>query len=122
MATFSRMTFNKESDGRWYVDLPSYPGPKADLEMVAGADTFLDYLSKENEQKIKSVHLRISTDEPFGERLDLKEVCDPEEGGGAWYSYMGIVTMWLCNVMLFVFQHFPRTIYFDVLTPEENGD
>lgn len=30
-----------EEDGRWYVDYPEYPGPKANLEMVLGADHLL---------------------------------------------------------------------------------
>jgi hypothetical protein len=38
-----RFKFEKELDG-WYVDLPEWEGSKADLQMVMGADTFLDIL------------------------------------------------------------------------------
>ena len=41
--------FYKEPDGRWYIDLPEYMeqgGDKADLEMVEGADTFLDLIAQ----------------------------------------------------------------------------
>ena len=38
--------FYKEVTGRWYVDLPEWEGAKDDLEMVAGADTFLEILSQ----------------------------------------------------------------------------
>ena len=37
--------FNKEKDGRWYVELPEWPGNHAELEMVAGADTLLEKLA-----------------------------------------------------------------------------
>lgn len=117
MATFNRMTFEKEGDGRWFVVLPDYTGPRNDLEMVAGADKLLDFLSG----GASTLAMRVSNDTPLGEKLVLKDVCDPEEGGGAWYKYMDNVDLWLCNVMLFVFSHFPRTVYFDVLTPEEDG-
>jgi len=34
-----KLKFYKEADERWYVELPEWEGSKADLEMVAGADT-----------------------------------------------------------------------------------
>ena len=39
------LTFEKWEDGRWFVVLPEYDGDQEDLEMVDGADTFLDYLT-----------------------------------------------------------------------------
>lgn len=48
--------FYKDEVHNWYIDLPSYPGPKADLQMVMGADTMLDLLSQGNGY----VHLYIS--------------------------------------------------------------
>ena len=39
-------TFNKEN-GSWYIDLPNWEGTKAELQMVAGADTLLDKLSNQ---------------------------------------------------------------------------
>ena len=36
------LTFEKWEDGRWFVVLPDYDGPQEDLEMVDGADKFLD--------------------------------------------------------------------------------
>jgi hypothetical protein len=38
--------FYKDPDGRWYVDLPEYQGSKQDLEMVSGADAFLEILAQ----------------------------------------------------------------------------
>ena len=34
-------TFNKEQ-GNWYIDLSNWYGTKAELQMVAGADSLLD--------------------------------------------------------------------------------
>ena len=36
--------FYQDPDTRWYVDLPEFPGTKAELEMVLGADTMLEFL------------------------------------------------------------------------------
>lgn len=41
------LTFEKWEDGRWFVVLPEYDGDQEDLEMVDGADTFLDYLTED---------------------------------------------------------------------------
>ena len=35
---------------RWYIDLPEWQGPRANLEMVMGADVMLDVLSTGNER------------------------------------------------------------------------
>ena len=40
------LTFEKWEDGRWLVVLPDYDGDQEDLEMVDGADKFLDYLTE----------------------------------------------------------------------------
>ena len=41
------LTFEKWEDGRWFVVLPDYDGDQEDLEMVDGADAFLDYLTED---------------------------------------------------------------------------
>ena len=41
------LTFEKWEDGRWFVILPEYDGEQEDLEMVDGADTFLDFLTED---------------------------------------------------------------------------
>lgn len=102
----------------WFVDLPEWEGTKSDLQMVMGADTFLDILAQsENE-----VHVILSTT-PFDycetlEFLHIGRLEGPEFGEGAWYSmrnYMGLdfnLKMWLCDVTKFVFGDFPKIIYF----------
>lgn len=110
--------FYKEESGRWYIDLPEWEGSKNDLEMVAGADMFLEILSQDE----CKVDITLST-LPFEgadtlEFIKFGELHSWELGEGAWYkltSYMGIdfgLSMWLCNVTKFVFDDFPKIIYF----------
>lgn len=115
MRTFN---FYKEDSGRWYVDLPEWEGEKGDLEMVAGADLFLDILA----QGEGSVDVILHTEKFEGSNtLELSHLGRLESwelGEGAWYKmleYMGMdyeLTMWLCDVTKFVFGEFPKNIYF----------
>ena len=110
MRTFK---FYKETTNRWYVDLPEWEGEKAELEMVSGADTFLEILSKGEE----TVHVVLST-VPFEGCEVLELLREDEHIGGGWYSlnkYMGIdfnLEMWLCEVTRFVFGELPKNVYF----------
>jgi hypothetical protein len=106
--------FYREPTGQWYVDLPEYPGPKADLQMVAGADTFLDKLGGNS----NIVSLTVS-EEPFegSEHLRLIKECTSDIGGGDYVveNYKGEEInheMWLCEVMRYVFDKMPEEIYF----------
>ena len=110
--------FYKEECGRWYVSLPEWEGEKDELEMVMGADSFLEILSQGEDE----VYVTLSdTEFPDAERLELFDLCrlkGIELGSGAWYSltsYMDIpydIEMWLCDVTKFVFGDFPKIIYF----------
>jgi hypothetical protein len=74
--------FVKEPTGRWYIDLPEYEGMHADLEMVEGADTMLEYVGKGNHL----VYLQLS-EQPFAEASELTLLHDYSEqsGGGGIY-------------------------------------
>jgi hypothetical protein len=109
--------FYKDEYG-WFVDLPEWTGEKWDLQMVMGADTFLDLLS----QGETEIHVTLST-EPFEgcetlELVHLGRLEGPELGEGAWYildEYADLpfnLKMWLCDVTKFVFGSFPSKIYF----------
>ena len=105
--------FYKEETGRWYVDLPEWEGEKAELEMVSGADTFLEILS----QGEQTVNVVLST-VPFDGSDVLEIQREDEIIGGGWYrllEYMNIpykLEMWLCEVTRFVFGELPKKIYF----------
>jgi hypothetical protein len=103
--TFS---FEKENN-RWYVVLPEYPGPKADLEMVMGADTLLDILAQGEHKTDVSISLSYIDDYDF----ELKFL--REESGGGWYKAKSDMNspfeLWLCQVMFYVFGELPEIIY-----------
>ena len=107
------LRFNREKEGRWYVDLPEWEGEKADLEMVSGADSMLEMMSENNE----FVDFVISTEKFEGcDRLKFIREAN-EVNNGAIYSmdyYKGTyinLNMWLCDVTKFVFGDFPESLY-----------
>lgn len=104
--------FYKENK-RWYIDLPSWPGEQCELEMVLGADTFLDSLQSDN----SNVKLVLS-DEDFKDSRTLEFIeMEPVTGYGAFYITENQHKMWLCDVTRFVFNgEFPRTIYYSVIS------
>jgi len=108
-----RLKFHKESDNRWYVDLPEWTGSKAELEMVSGADSMLEYMAEGEEQ----VWLILSEQEfENADKLEFLRLATEIENG-AFYKiekYRGIkigLEMWLCDVTKFVFGDFPKTIF-----------
>lgn len=71
-------------DGRWYADVPEtilWGGTEENNEMVAGADTWLDIISKGEDNII----LKISNDEELDEKL---ERVDDEEDNHLGASYI----------------------------------
>jgi len=111
--TTKDITFYKDFDTRWYVDLPDWKGIKADLEMVMGADTMLEYMS-EGEGKVRT---SITLEElPGYNKLTLIEET-PDVGGGYYLleHYCGHninLKMWLCDVTRYVFNgQLPKEIY-----------
>jgi hypothetical protein len=108
-----RLKFYKESDNRWYVDLPEWEGSKAELEMVAGADSMLEYMAEGEAQ----VWIVLSEQEfENADKLEFLRLATEIENG-AFYKldkYRGIeigLEMWLCDVTKFVFGDFPKTIF-----------
>jgi hypothetical protein len=97
-----------QDDNKWYVDLPEWTGEKDELEMVLGADTMLDILSKSDQ----GVYVTFST-EPF-ENYDYELTLHKEEYDGGTYILTGnylLFEVWLCHVTKFVFGEFPNKIY-----------
>ena len=109
--------FQKYKD-QWFVDLPEWEGEQWELEMVMGADTFLDILAQGEDE----VYVTMST-EPFDnceilQFTELGRLEGPELGEGSWYflnEYRGnsyTLEIWLCHVTTFVFGEYPNRIYF----------
>jgi hypothetical protein len=107
------LRFYKAPEGTWWVDLPQYieaGGDPLELQMVAGADDFLDILSEGKDE----VKLQIN-EQKIGNVNDvLKRVDEIPTFSGRYYMDMESDTlMWLCNVTLFVFAgRFPEHIWY----------
>lgn len=103
--------FLKEEDNKWYIVLPDYPGPKADLEMVLGADTLLDIIAQGTNEVNANIDLN-----PFNDfKYCLSKKQDTPDIGGALYyisSFNESFDIWLCDVTRFVFDgNLPETIW-----------
>ena len=106
--------YKKET--RWYAHLPEYieqGGEEADCEMVAGADDWLDYLSKNGDE----ITLELSDKTQLGEKIVLYE---QDEFGATYIAHTYKEEdinqiMWLCPVTVFVFGDYPNNIYYSVL-------
>jgi hypothetical protein len=109
-----RIKFTKELND-WFAEITEWEGSRADLQMIMGADTFLDILC-EGEW---DVWLTMSDQPLQSDRTEeLHFIREGETEGGGYYllkSYRGIefnLEMWLCDVTKFVFGKMPKTIYF----------
>jgi hypothetical protein len=102
-------------DTRWYAYLPEYleqGGAEEECEMVAGADEWLDYLSKNGD----SVTLELSDTRPLSEKIVLYE---SDEFGATYIAHTYKEedinqVLWLCPVTVFVFGNYPSTINYYV--------
>ena len=92
---------------RWFADIP-WDGDVADLEMVSGADMFLDAISNGNIIVEMHVSPEVLPDTKYTLYLE-----DVDDFGGSYkimsYEYKGLV--WICNVTKHVLGEFPPRIY-----------
>ena len=104
------LTFEKWEDGRWLVVLPDYDGDQEDLEMVDGADQFLDYFTYDG----LYVTVDVSLEDDYPVRLKL--VAHYEIGGTYQVENLDGFNedVWLCNVVHFLFGEHPEEIYFNI--------
>lgn len=112
--------FYKE-EKNWYVDLPEWEGSKSDLLMVGGADTMLDIISNNGTEVLTAIS---ETHFEGASKLEYVRPAD-EIGEGSFYllkEYEGKelnLSVFLCDVTLFVFGKFPETIYLSVTSATE---
>ncbi len=111
-----QLRFYKEAGGSWYVDLPEWTGEKAELLMVAGADTMLDILASGKSEVTLDVDLDAFNGATM---LDLRHK-GGSEGGGYYFvsEHNGSalnLELWLCDVTEFVFGHIPGKIFFRIM-------
>ncbi|MFN5888991.1 MAG: DUF6717 family protein [Bacteroidota bacterium] len=102
ISTVHEFDFYRDNTG-WYIDFPEFLamglGTMADLAMVSGADTMLEYLGNGNNR----VTTKFSDQPLLGANIALK-MC-ARNGWGATYTTNvdAIPTVWLCNVTKIIF-------------------
>lgn len=107
------ISFTREDNGRWYVDLPNWKGSHDSLEMVAGADDMLELIGN----GAPHVTLRVIKKDAEDNKIKADMICvrtDCSMAGGATYRVFnneGIDEMWLCPVTLFVLGEYPKVLY-----------
>jgi hypothetical protein len=106
------LSFTKEKNLCWYIDLPNWPFAHQNLMMVCGADDLCDELSYDGEHT--SIDVMISNkEENLPGYIQLKKI-DSKLLAGATYKVDGsedVKELWLCPVTLFVFGKYPKYIY-----------
>jgi hypothetical protein len=110
--------FYKNDKGEWWLDLPEWKGDPADLQMIEGADEWLDLVS----EKGVEIYMTLA-DQKFegAENLSLLRIREENFGGGGIYyleTYQSKkvgLKLWLCEVTRFVFGCIPQKIYFKII-------
>lgn len=107
------LSFDKESNGCWYVNLDGeWKGPHGALLMVAGADLVLDRLAHGKNY----VTIDVTNDFEVYSKWKLKQTtysCNATSDNGNYYCVELDMYLWLCSVCLFVFNgRYPENIYF----------
>lgn len=119
MGIMREFRFYKENE-RWWVDLPAYTaqgGDPTDLQMVAGADDFLDILDEKANREVK-IQIVETKKEGFSKLIRCDEI--PTTSGRYYFDDDTDNLMWLCDVMLWIFGgRFPETIWYKTVKQEE---
>jgi len=125
--TVRALGFTKENS-TWYADLPEFIekglGTKANLMMVAGADTLLDTLSG-NTNKVSLIMSKAKFDGFTDTLVKTKDGLDkkyldaighaPVDYGAYYKALERNHDLWLCPVTEYVFNgEYPDTIYLQV--------
>ncbi|RZJ74357.1 MAG: hypothetical protein EOO47_21270 [Flavobacterium sp.] len=116
MRVIQSYSFYKKGE-EWWMDLPEWSGDPEDLQMIEGADAWLNLLSNQGEK----VKLLLSNDVFEGaENLSLIRIREANFGGGGIYFLENYqhkkvhLKLWLCHVTAFVFGKVPQKIFFKV--------
>ena len=120
------LKFNKEADGDWYIDFPSYPFDHHNLMMVAGANILCEYVAeKEGHPDCAIVDVTTGDNLIDGKTPDIT-MTRIKKGYGATYQnkmadgrppfvkrngqMLLITEAWICPVTLLVLGRYPKKI------------
>lgn len=105
------LTFVKEDNGKWYIDLPQWKGSHANLQMVGGADDLLDFMGT---NPVTVSCISSSEDKEIPGYFKLRRI-GWELTQGAFYQVEGLEgfeqEIWICPVTLYVLGRYPEFIY-----------
>lgn len=116
--TKKQFKFYKKPNGEWWLILPEWKGDPDDLQMIEGADEWLNLISNGKED----VEINMSTEiYDNAEVLTLIRIREENFGGGGIYlldtflSKKVHLKLWLCDVTSFVFDCIPQKLYFNTI-------
>ncbi len=101
----------------WFADLPEWENQgndKAELQMVDGADVWLDYVSEGG----KEVTLEISSTfmkDPEAKLLYVGDIPSSGNKPGDYLVYPQNHYLWLCRVAVWLFGQYPQSIYYKII-------
>ena len=106
-------------DNRWYVVFDDYEGSSEDLEMVDGADVFLDCITTDG----LYASIELFDNEPTTGSCSVLRLIDHDDYGATYQvencEYFDR-TVWLCNVThLFFGGEHPEMVYFRVVGSQD---
>lgn len=105
------LTFVKENNGNWYIDLPQWKGSHGNLQMVGGADDLLDFMGT-NPVTVSCISSIEDKEIPGYFKLRRGEWGLTQ---GAFYQVEGLEgfeqEIWICPVTLYVLGKYPEFIY-----------
>lgn len=107
--------FYKDFGGLWFADLPEYlqeGGQLADLQMVEGADIWLEKLAQGKKEVTIRVDFQAPRSDDDGRLLNIDmNAHDP----GHYLVYPDIHELWLCPVLTWVAGDYPDIIYYKII-------
>ena len=120
------LKFNKEADGKWYIDFPGYPFDHHNLMMVAGANLLCQYVAeKEGHPDFAVVDVTTGDNRIDGRKPDIV-MARFKQGYGASYHNtipdgtapavsskerrIEVSEAWICPVTLLVLGRYPKQI------------
>jgi len=113
----TRVQFEREADGLWYVLLPSWKGLKANLLMVGGTENILDAILKDERRfgfkHANVVTIEVTTTPDLLLRAHAFHLVEKCQWDGAYYLHTrSKKTVWFCDVLKYVMGGFPETMYY----------
>lgn len=115
------LSFERDPDGSWYIILKEWKGPRGMLQMVSGADDFLDMIA--GDDNLVTLDVVLTPESGY----DRVEMLGKGLYGADYYieSYAGTKIyhkFWLCPVTTFVFGGvYPEVMYIKKQIAENKG-